>query len=417
MSTKWHVPRFSGAVILTATFLAAVFLTASSVPAAADDLADFLNDGSLLLNARYRYENVHQAGFAKDAEAHTARLRAGYQTPVFHDFQALIEVELTGHLSNTFNDTVNGHVAYPVVPDPENFELNRLQLVYTGLPDTAVTLGRQEINLDDQRFAGAVAFRQNEQTFDALRVANTSIPGLTLTYIYLDRVNRVFGERSPAGYFDADAHLFNAAYKAGRIGTLTAYLYLLDFGNAPALSTQTYGASVAGMAPIADGVSLSYRAEAANQHDYANNPQAFDLAYARGELGLSSGIWSASGGIEYLEGDGTTGFSTPLATLHKFQGFADVFLTTPARGITDMYGKIGTAKTGLALGPVTGASLNGWYHDFQSTQGGSLGSEFDIAASLQLGPHVEASLAYATYDGVAGYASRDKIWFEIDIKA
>ena len=52
------------------------------------------------------------------------------------------------------------------------------------------------------------------------------------------------------------------------------------------------------------------------------------------------------GGIEYLEGNGTIGFSTPLATLHKFQGFADVFLTTPASGITDAYGKLGYCQEG-----------------------------------------------------------------------
>jgi hypothetical protein len=32
-----------------------------------------------------------------------------------------------------------------------------------------LTLGRQRINLDDQRFVGSVGWRQNEQTFDAVR--------------------------------------------------------------------------------------------------------------------------------------------------------------------------------------------------------------------------------------------------------
>jgi hypothetical protein len=34
-----------------------------------------------------------------------------------------------------------------------------------------------------------------------------------------------------------------------------------------------------------------------------------------------------------MSGDGVIGFSTPLATLHKFQGWVDKFLTTPANGI------------------------------------------------------------------------------------
>ena len=397
------------------TSLAAGILLAGLVPAAADGLGDFLSDGSLLFNARYRYEGVHQKGFAKDAEAHTVRLRAGYQTATVWHLQALIEVEGTGHLSDTFNDTVNGHMAYPVVPDPENLELNRLQILYSGLPDTKLLLGRQEINLDDQRFVGGVAFRQNEQTFDAVRIDNGTVPGLTLTYIYLDRVNRVFGERSSQGHFGGDVHLMNATYDLKPFGKLTAYAYLLALDSAPALSTQTYGGSLSGQQAIGDDVSLTYRAEAATQHPYADNKAHFDLAYLRGELGLTSGIWSAQGGVEYLEGNGTTGFSTPLATLHKFQGFADVFLTTPPSGITDAYGKIGVAKKDLTFGPITGASLTGWYHDFSNPRGGSLGSEFDIEAALHLGAHVTTSLTYATYDGVPGYASRDKVWLAIDV--
>ena len=38
------------------------------------------------------------------------------------------------------------------------------------------------------------------------------------------------------------------------------------------------------------------------------------------------------------------GFTTPLATLHKFQGFADKFLTTPANGIRDTYIELATKR-------------------------------------------------------------------------
>ncbi len=395
--------------------LVALFMIAA-VPAAAGGLSDYLSAGSLQANARYRYEGVQQDGIARDADAQTIRVRAAYQTPMRANLQALIEVEATGRLAGNFNDTVNGHTAYPVVADPNNLEINRLQLLYAGLPQTEITLGRQEINLDDQRFVGAVAFRQNEQTFDALRVTNHSIRDLTLTYVYVNRVNRVFGWDSPAGHFNTQAHLFNAGYALGGIGTLSAYAYLLDINSAPRLSTQTYGMALTGKQKLGDELTVSYRAEAATQHAYANNPLSFDLAYLRGELGLASGLFSAAGGVEYLEGNGTIGFATPLATLHKFQGFADVFLTTPAGGITDAYGTIGVAKKDLELGPITGASLAGWYHDFQSTQGGSLGSEFDIGAALHWGTHVTTSLTYASYSGVAGYASRDKIWLAVDLK-
>jgi len=42
-------------------------------------------------------------------------------------------------------------------------------------------------------------------------------------------------------------------------------------------------------------------------------------------------------GYEVLEGNGAIGFATPLATLHAFNGWADMFLTTPANGLKDLY--------------------------------------------------------------------------------
>ncbi len=399
---------------LGASGLMAGLLSVAAPSVAATNLGEFLTDGSLLLNARYRYEHVDQSGFSKAADAHTVRLRAGYRTPVFHGLQGLLEIQATGHLSDTFNDTVNGHTDYPVIPDPENVQLNRLQLRYTDIPDTALTLGRQEINLDDQRFIGAVGFRQNEQTFDAVRIDNSSIPGLSLTYIYLDRVNRVFGVYSSQSHFSGDVHLINAAYDLSHIGKLTAYAYLLGLDNAPSLSTQTYGASLAGRQPFFRSTFLGYRLEGATQQPYSNNPKRFDLTYLRGELGLSSDLWSAMGGVEYLDGNNAIGFSTPLATLHKFQGFADVFLTTPASGIVDTYGELGMAKK-LTLGAISGVALSGWYHDFANPHGGALGSEFDLDATLKFGRHVSTSLTYANYDGVKGYASRDRIWFTVEM--
>ena len=63
---------------------------------------------------------------------------------------------------------------------------------------------------------------------------------------------------------------------------------------------------------------------------------------------LSFGPLGFKAGYEVLEGAPTGGlaFVTPLATLHKFQGWADKFLATPASGIEDAY----IAVFGNALG-------------------------------------------------------------------
>src|SRR6185436_4931133 len=149
-------------------------------------------------------------------------------------------------------------VTYPVVADPESYAINRLQLVNTSIPGTTLTLGRQRILLDDQRFVGNSGWRQNEQTFDAFRVVNRTVTNLTLDATYLNRVNRVNGPDSPQGVYNGDGILLNAGYQT-KIGKLSAFGYLLDFDpitNIPAGinpirdSTSTYGLRFAGDKPL-----------------------------------------------------------------------------------------------------------------------------------------------------------------------
>ena len=117
-----------------------------------------LTEGKPILDARYRYEYVDQDGLADEANAHTVRTRLGYETGKFKDFSALLEFEnITDIGGEHYNDTINGKATYPTVADPEDTALNRLQLTYTGLPDTALVLGRQNIVLDNQRFVGGIA--------------------------------------------------------------------------------------------------------------------------------------------------------------------------------------------------------------------------------------------------------------------
>ena len=127
-------------------------------------------DGDWILDTRLRYESVSQDGL-EDANAVTLRARLGYETPAWRGFRALAELEGVVQLTDDFNDTVNGHTAYAVVPDPEAFELNRLQIAWSGAEGRSVVLGRQRIVLGNARFIGNVGFRQNEQTFDAARAS------------------------------------------------------------------------------------------------------------------------------------------------------------------------------------------------------------------------------------------------------
>ena len=384
--------------------------------AAADELAGFLEQGRVLFDTRVRYENVDQQGFSKDADAGTVRERLGYETASVLDMKALVEVQATQQLSHAFNDTVNGRTSYPQVPDPEAFALNRLQVAYSGQPGIAATLGRQVINLDDQRFIGASAFRQNEQTFDAMRLDYTGLSNLTATYSYVNRVNRIFSNRSPAGHFNGDIHLVNIGYDISGVGKLSAYTYLLDLDHNPLLSTATYGTQLAGGRSLDDRFKIRYLAGYARQTPYAANSGRYALDYWRLEGGIDYQSWSLTAGAEILGGNGTIGFSTPLATLHAFQGDADAFLTTPPQGVADQYAKL-TYQTGFdVLDGTRKLTLIAWYHDFESVHGsGGLGHELDFSAIINISDHWRFDLTHAVYDGASGIASRDKTWLSLSV--
>lgn len=385
--------------------------------ALADSAAVLLDDGALIFDGRLRLETVEQDGFADDAVAPTFRARLGFQSGAFLNLQVLVEGEGVVHLGGDFNDTVNGNVSYPVVADPDGFELNRLQIAYSGLPETLVTVGRQRINLDNQRFVGAVAFRQNEQTFDAIRATNRSVDGLVLDYMFVNQVNRFFGNESAQGEFEGPTHLFNASYAVPRFGTLTGYVYLLDLEEAPALSTATFGGRLSGKGKLGEDTSVRYAVEYAYQKDYADNPLDVGVHYGHGEVAVAYQGFGILGGVETLEGDGSVGFSTPLGTLHKFQGFADVFLNTPANGIVDLYaGPSYEATLDAPIGPVTGFFAALTVHDFKTELGRQpLGSEVDAEVTARLGDHFSVGAKYADYDGDGGFASRRKLWLQLDV--
>ena len=124
-----------------------------------------------------RAEFVDQTPLAEDADAATLRLRAGFESGKAWNTTLLAEGEFVTPFDGDYRaDPARAtRTAFPVVADPESYEVNRLQLTNTALPGTTLTLGRQRIVLDDHRFVGNVGWRQNEQTFDAVRVVNRSV--------------------------------------------------------------------------------------------------------------------------------------------------------------------------------------------------------------------------------------------------
>ncbi|MEM8936357.1 MAG: hypothetical protein AAGC77_08120 [Pseudomonadota bacterium] len=401
----------SYAVLGSALLLSGVATAAAEEsPEPKSALQEAIDSSKPIFNARIRYETVSQDGIALDADAVTYRLRAGFQTGSLWDTTALIEFDHIRDLEDDFNSTINGRTQFPVVADPNATELNRIQLVNKSLPDTTITLGRQRIKLDNDRFVGNVGWRQNEQTFDAVRVVNTSVDGLKLDVTYIDQVNRIFGDDSPMGRWDSESFLINANYKLpidGVKANVTGFIYLLDFDSAPGASSQTFGVNAA-----ASTSGFTLKGTYAAQSDYGAQPTDYSADYYTVEGSYANSGFVGKVGYEVLTGDGTIGFSTPLATLHAFNGWADVFLATPATGIEDLYGDISYTKK--SLGPLDLLKVGVVYHSYSSeSTSADYGSEVGVVGVAKMKKFTVLT-KYTNYDSDGFATDRSKFWLQLD---
>jgi hypothetical protein len=364
-----------------------------------------------LLAARLRYEMVDQANLPNTADALTLRARVGAEFTAA-GFSILAEGEGTLALSEDYNDTLpgNGAEPFPVVADPENFELNRLQVSYMK-DGTGVTVGRQRIILDNARFVGNVGWRQNEQTFDAVR-GQAKFGVVTLDAAYSISQRTVFGVDSPNEHFDGDLVLLNAGVDLPVVDA-KVFAYLLDYDTRLAFSSQTYGALASASIEAPAVGKLTALASFATQSDYGANPVAYDAEYINAQIGLAVFGFALTAGYEKLGSDGgAAAFQTPLATLHAFNGWADLFLTTPANGLRDYYAGIGRS-IGVPFLPGLKADLT--YHEFDSDFGGlEYGSEWDASLGFKLGP-VGLLVKYANYQADGFAVDTEKFWLQAEI--
>jgi hypothetical protein len=356
-----------------------------------------LAEGTGSASLRYRYEVVDQENMTEDAEASTVRTRVGYKTGEVYGLTGYIEFEdvrVVG--SERFNSTANGLTQYPVVVDVESTELNQGFLTYKAGAETTVVAGRQRIILDNARFVGNVGWRQNEQTFDALMISNKSLPDTEVKFAYLGNVNNIRALNA-----DVKGTLLNVSYSGLSAGKLTGYGYMLDYENSTN-DTQTLGVRFSGAQKAGD-VKVLYTAEFATQSDYADAPATVDADYALLEAGVVAAGVTAKVGYEVLGGDGVYGFSTPLATGHAFNGWADKFLGTPVTGLQDTYVSV--------MGKVAGVKLLGVYHTYSADEGSAdYGSEINLLAAKKLSKHYSVGVKYASYDADTVSVDTDKLW-------
>lgn len=363
----------------------AILLTALSAPALAEEellpeytFMDAIKTGKNMTSFRLRYEYVQQDGLQpnnlsnaanslnptraediKDANALTLRSLIGWQTAPFHNWSIAAQLINVSKLDDDFNDGTNGfrtngasnqnnRIAYAKVVDPDHTDINQLYVDWTGIKNTRVRAGRQQVNLDNVRFIGDIAFRQVMQVFDGVSVFNKTIPDTELFVAHFEKVNQIFTTER-----NGNLEIINARYRLSPTEFLVGYGYLSAFDNlgmgnawfgtgaanlAADQSNKTFGIRLDGTHPFTPNYRAHYTAEYAKQSDYKGGDDRIDAHYYK--LGGGFGIDNFNVRIdqELLSSNKNQfAFQTPFGTNHLFQGWVDKFLVTPRAGIKDSF--------------------------------------------------------------------------------
>ncbi len=332
-------------MILTTTLFAVAIAAETPDPT----FKEALTEGKLGAEVRLRYERVTETKLPltvkeDTADALTVRLALGYTTKVWNGFSASAQYEGVFALADNYNPYPGRPSDYPVVADPEDSGLNQAWLRYQRAGENwsaQATVGRQELNMLNQRWLGAVGWRQNHQSFDAAVLAAKLPAGLTMDYDYLRGVHRIVGDHAPAvafgndGEADLEGHAFTLAWKAEKMVSVSGYGLLVDMDKPyVAISSKTLGVRIAGPWSISDTVAIPFAIDVAKQSEYGGRTTDFSGDYLAAEGGVSWKGLSAKLMYEKLgSDDGLAAVQSPFATLHAFNGWADVFLTTPVQGL------------------------------------------------------------------------------------
>ncbi len=425
--------KFPGIALTTALLLIVNQQYAqASVTQSVEDALNFYhygNNGAVKLDLNYRWENVNEdnrrdsvtglplAKQPRTANGNTARLRAGLLSPVFYGFQGYAEFEGNWAMQNDYSlPSPATSKGYSVIADPEKAELNQLWISYNGIPDTVIKGGRQRIKFDDDRYIGNVGWRQMETTFDSVLIThnNQQLFGLTINAGYIGNV-MTFTDTTE----NINAPILNVSYKIGDYGSIIGYGYWLDYTEKENYekSSETYGLRFTNWQkpgdtlPLTDNLGVVYTAEWAHQQNYGHGQTAYEADRINLMGGLTAWNVTLQGAMEQLDGYGKNKtFDTPLGTNHAFQGWADLFLITPDKGIRDVFG---TAHVLLNRGNVV---LTGVYHDFSDDTGGvHYGDEWDFQALWKIGKHYSVLAKYANYSADKFGTDTQKIWVQGNI--
>ena len=403
---------------MTKTALCAAILAASAGATAEEkeysSLQEFLKDSTPTGDFNLRYETADRDDDSTRSKLFTLRSRLGIKTASYKGFSAVVEIEDVREVLGV--DNKDGSL--PIADE----EVTEVDVAYVQYKNDKVTakLGRQVIVNDGMRFIGHVAWRQDRQTFDAARVMLTPTKGLNIDLGYIYKRNRIFGERLDTNSSDILTHISYAT----PVGKLVGYYYGLDddLEGTPFPQSDTFGGYFAGATK--GDVSFLYRAEFASQDIELDNGTEFDTSYYNLEAGIKvSGVTFKLGQESLGSDDGQASFTTPLATLAKYNGWGDLFLGGTFNPVGMPAGLVDTSFT--VAGSLAGVKLTATYHNFTTdedlaTGSDDYGSEFDLTAIKKLKGGFTLGFKYAAFmdeeDNTFVPADTDRMWIWTNFK-
>lgn len=392
----------------------------------ANCLEDIFFQGDTSLNLRFRQEQANNKSYQQlginppfPGRASTLSTRLTYNTaPFYHTYGVLDFNNVTSYFNNHHNSGSNtspSKIFYPIIPDPKGTALVQAFVTFDGIPETQIVLGRQNINLDNERFVGTSDFRQMPKTYDAASIVNRTITNVELFYAFIDEVNTIYQGNQRAFFPQRDntSHLINITATLFPFGDFIAYGYLIHDFDLPDFSANTYGLRHEGNLPFPD-ITLYSVLEYARQNSKNPNPVDYHANYYHLNGGLEWFIFDLCGGLEVLGGNDRArgkAFKTPLASFHEFNGYAGIFTRTPDDGLKDLYAK--------AQMDVWQIIIEATYHHFKAESGGdTYGHEWDFSISRSLFKNYLLGAEFADFHGrnEYGYADTRKYWLTATAK-
>lgn len=384
-----------------------------AAPAAATDLSSALLAGQPYVQLRPRTEVYDPDNGKTEALAATMRIAAGYITAPLYGFSATAEMLAVAPIITSYNSQANGKTGFNTISDPTGINLGQGFLRYQSTAGLDVKAGRQVIALDDQRFFGKSDFRQNYQSIDSILAKIGPFEHASLLAGWGWAVKNSLNNEVPTrviigqgSYAPLDALAFDgfAYFYANQSETFytdaaqTLPLGIQNCGLKPVkgkpytgCNNQIVGGRVHGQVPIGQA-QLSYKFTYAHQSPYDGGAALIDADFLQAAVDI---LWhGAKFGGEYMlmgaNANGTYGFQTPLSTKHLFNGWAEVFQTTPAGGLQ-------TLATSVSL-PWGRSTLAAKAYDFRSDfHDQHDGNEVDLSWSYKITAHITGAIEYGVY--------------------